>query len=345
MQALSQAKEEFYKDLMRRKNVVGVGVGPKIRGNEKMDEDAVVVLVREKLPQEKLSDRDTVPKHLGHGISTDVVEIGQVKTLALTEDGEKMPFRHDRQRPAPGGVSVGHREVTSGTLAVWVRDKESGEPLILSNNHVIANTTSGNDGRASINDPVLQPGPYDGGDSSNDVIAHLKGFVPIYLEAAEAQCPTSRQFEQSLNLLLQLFVPGYRVKFHRLSEQVNLVDAAVASPVETSYATDEILGLGKIQGVRKPGVGMRVIKSGRSSGISEGEINVVDTTIKIDMGPIGTAVFDEQIVTSRMASPGDSGSLLIDRENYAVGLLAAGSNQSSVACRIDHVLNSLNIRF
>ena len=67
-----------------------------------------------------------------------------------------------------GGVSIGHYAITAGTPGAFVKDKTTAETLILSNNHVMANSND-----ASIGDAILQPGPADGGKSPQDRIAAL----------------------------------------------------------------------------------------------------------------------------------------------------------------------------
>lgn len=74
-------------------------------------------------------------------------------------------------RPAKGGCSIGHYNITAGTLGCLTRRGD--EELILSNNHVLANENKG-----SIGDLILQPGPYDGG-TSGDKIAELSTFIQI----------------------------------------------------------------------------------------------------------------------------------------------------------------------
>ena len=57
---------------------------------------------------------------------------------------------------APGG-SVGHFEITAGTIGAIARDKKTGRDVILSNNHVLANENA-----AKIGDAILQAGVIDG---------------------------------------------------------------------------------------------------------------------------------------------------------------------------------------
>ena len=55
-----------------------------------------------------------------------------------------------------------------------MRDAATGQRLILSNNHVLANSND-----AQVGDTVVQPGSIDGGHAVSDKIAELERFVPI----------------------------------------------------------------------------------------------------------------------------------------------------------------------
>ncbi|NES83907.1 MAG: hypothetical protein F6K10_22220, partial [Moorea sp. SIO2B7] len=60
-----------------------------------------------------------------------------------------------RMRPAPGGVSVGHYRVTAGTLGCLARGRRAPRNrrlLMLSNNHVLANSNN-----ARFSDSIIQP--------------------------------------------------------------------------------------------------------------------------------------------------------------------------------------------
>src|SRR5207244_9603265 len=87
--------------------------------------------------------------------------------------------RADRCRPAPGGVSGGHFRITGGPLGGVVR--VGGRRVVLSNNHVLANS-----GAARIGDPILQPGPADSG-TREDAIATLERFVEIHFADPRAR--------------------------------------------------------------------------------------------------------------------------------------------------------------
>ena len=114
------------RQLLERANVVAVGIGYKQTGGQKTSVVSIISSVTNKLPAAQLSRSDRVPAELD-GIPTDVVETGVIRALQSPTD---------RHRPAPGGVSIGHRDITAGTLGCLV--KKDGRPVILSNNHVLA---------------------------------------------------------------------------------------------------------------------------------------------------------------------------------------------------------------
>ncbi len=76
LEECNDALRRHRKSLLRKKNVVGVGVGKKIVGGQETDELCVTVFVRRKQPREALEARDVVPEKLGR-VRTDVVETGE----------------------------------------------------------------------------------------------------------------------------------------------------------------------------------------------------------------------------------------------------------------------------
>ena len=146
--------------LRDKSNVVATGVGYKVSNGLRTDELCIVCSVTEKMSLARLRAEDIVPQVI-NGIPTDIIQTGRIRAL-----------RTSRRRPAPGGVSIGHVAITAGTLGCLVL--KDGELVILSNNHVLANSND-----ATLGDSILQPGPIDGGKSPGDVIATLYDFVPI----------------------------------------------------------------------------------------------------------------------------------------------------------------------
>jgi hypothetical protein len=329
-QFVKQTKETHKEAILAKPNVVGVGVGEKTSRGKKTGETCVVVLVRRKIPLAGLTSEALVPQEVG-GVKTDVIEVGDIRAFQN---------RTDRWRPAPGGVSIGHYQITAGTLGCVVRDRQSGERLILSNNHVLANSNDANPG-----DPILQPGPADGGNEANDTIAHLERFCPILFSESPPTCNIAGTVADIGNALAKLAGSKHQLRAIAADPMAsNEVDAAVARPINDGDILDEILEIGVVSGTVAATLGMAVRKSGRTTELTSDEINVLDATVNVSYGTGRTAQFDNQIIAGPMSQGGDSGSLVVAGDSLqAVGLLFAGSNQTTVINPIQAVLDCLNV--
>ncbi len=333
--------------MFKKANVVGVGLGYRIKSDQQTREPAMQVFVTRKVPRVDLPSSDLVPRSI-QGSIVDVVEIGEVKLLSEIEDedGSVRPAnRLARLRPAPGGVSVGHRRVTAGTLGVAVVDSISKTRLMLSNNHVLANSTTGEDGRAAVGDPVLQPGSFDGGKYPEDVLGELERFIPLYRTQGHSECQVANYWEGLANRMLSIFFPRYSVWLQRKDGRGNLVDAAVARPLKEEDLLDQVLDIGTISGQSSIALGQEVRFSGRTSGYGEGRVIATDVSLYVQITPFEQAFFTDQVIISAISQPGDSGSLVVDRENKAVGLLFAGSDRVTICNRIENVCRLLKIDF
>jgi hypothetical protein len=322
-------KSQYSTHILGMPNVVGVGVGYKESSGKRLDELCITVLVRRKLPIEALPSSALIPHEL-EGVRTDVVEVGELRALQA---------RTDRWRPVPGGVSIGHYLITAGTLGCMVRDRSSNERLILSNNHVLANSNQGRPG-----DPILQPGVADHGNVASDTVAQLIRFIPISFTIEDPTCGLAQGVVGVSNKLAQILGSSHRLKaFKQNPQALNQVDAAVARPEVGVEFLDEILEIGVIGGVTPAKLGMRVRKSGRTSGFTTGQVTILDATVDVTYGD-NVARFEGQIITTGMSAPGDSGSLLVaDDALLAVGLLFAGSEQVTIYNPIQTVLDSLQV--
>ncbi len=327
---VTQVKEAHKHTILTKPNVVGVGVGYKETRGQRTDELSVLVLVRQKVPQAGLTPEAHIAAQLD-GVKTDVVEIGIPRALQLPTD---------RWRPVPGGVSLGHYKVTAGTFGAVVRDRNTGTRLILSNNHVLANSND-----AVVGDPILQPGAADGGQQGPDTIAQLERFQAIEFATAPGTCSLAQGVAGLANLIARLIGSHHRLEALQSDPAaVNQVDAAVARPLQDDVIQDEILGIGLVEGTIPATLLMPVRKSGRSTGLTTGQIIAMDATISVSYGVDRVAQFEGQIVTTPMSAPGDSGSLLVaDDSQRAVGLLFAGSDQATIHNPIQDVLELLEI--
>jgi len=298
-------------------NVVGLGVGVKWTNGQPTGEPALLVLVTHKVGPEQLSPADLVPETLAN-MQTDVLAIGYPMAGwgQSQEAGSQTLAR--RIRPAAGGYSVGHFRITAGTIATCVYDILPGGTVsppapgvgippkyyILSNNHVLADSNA-----ASLGDPILQPGPYDGGANPADRIAILSRFIPINFAGP------------------------------------NLVDAAVAEG-QFHDLDREIYWSGYVRGWRQKRnvtVGTVLKKTGRTTNFTTGRITAINATVNVGYGGGRVAQFVDQIVTTNISAGGDSGSLVLTLDNVAVGLLFAGSSIATIVNQIENVRALLRV--
>src|SRR5262249_2901655 len=124
----------------------------------------------------------------------------------------------------------------------------------------------------------------------------------------------------------------------------NLVDAALARPSHSRNMTASIIGAIMPQGVDQARVGTTVIKAGRTTQVTVGTVIAVNATVVVGYGSAGNGLFRHQILTTVMAAGGDSGSLLMDRNLKAVGLLFAGSSRITIYNHIADVEAALGVR-
>jgi hypothetical protein len=304
-------------ELLDKANVVGVGVGHKIKDGEDAGTNALVVMVSSKLPEAMLTKSDLIPKTMDRR-PTDVIEVGHLfagGARSAPSDAEVQPTDlepfalRERVRPVRPGYSVGHIRVTAGTIGAGCYDLRPfpGKPpsyYILSNNHVLANSN-----QSRIGDPIVQPGTVDGGSAPQDVIGTLSRFVPI-----------------------------------RFDGSCNRVDAAIAQ-VPFHLLDRDIYWLGVPRSVGVPAqVGATLRKTGRTTDFTTGRVTAINATVNVNFGGGNVARFCDQIVTTDMSAGGDSGSLVLDLENNPVGLLFAGSSTATILNPIITVQLELGVR-
>ena len=317
----------IWQKVQKYPNVIGMGWGYKVTGGKKTSRTVYTIFVKEKVKKDDLLPDEIIPPII-MGNLTDVVEVGDIIPLNQNRTG--------RIRPVIGGISVGSFRITAGTLGNFVR--RGSVKFILSNNHVLADSNNG-----QIGDPIYQPGVYDGG-SKEDTIAYLSDFQRIYFDDdEESDCRIASTIVNILNFISQtIFHSHTLLKTFRSQEQSNKIDAAIAE-LKSSYK-NEILEIGKVNRTTEPSLNMQVKKSGRTTGLTTGKIEYLNCTVKVNYGN-KIATFVDQIVTTSMSSGGDSGSLLVSKDNKAVGLLFAGSPQVTVHNHIRNVLDRFNVSF
>lgn len=298
--------------------IVGVGIGLSEPGSLALGlggpgEPTLTLFTESALPQEELLSQ------LAQSAGTRALASAPVQQVPV---GVIDAYSHRaRHRPAPGGVSVGHVNITAGTLgsrSIGVTAPWNNRHLVLSNNHVLANSNAGR-----VGDSIVQPGPTDGGRHPGDQIAVLARWVPINFGGA-----------------------------------ANLVDAAIGWAWHERIRGEQYYLSGSTPAYYRTGtnplpasLGLIVGKSGRTTGLTQGRVTQIGVSVNVNYGGGRVALFRNQIaIQSVNANPfsagGDSGSLIWHWATGVrpVGLLFAGGGGVTFANPISAVLSALDIR-
>jgi hypothetical protein len=129
------------------------------------------------------------------------------------------------------------------------------------------------------------------------------------------------------------------------------LDAAVASLNGSRRWVNDQFGLEPVAGVGRAELGMQVVKSGRTSGITYGRVTAVEGIARMPYGFLERII--RHIVTiephlnfAEVSAPGDSGAWWLDQATgRAIGLHFAGSNfpERGLALDMPAVLDALNV--
>lgn len=318
--------------LMSLPNVIAVGEGYKSVDGKATGTRAIVASVVEKIPSNQLINSALIPQSVKN-VPTDVIETGVIKALAVD--------RTDYMRPVPGGVSCGHGDITAGTWGCLVT-KDS-KIYALSNNHIFANSN-----KAKIGDKIYQPGPFDIDGSVNDdyLIANLTEFVPIDFGDSPdpSPCPIAGGITNLLNAIARLFNRRTRIPPPIKEATPNLIDAAIARPVNLQEVLADILDIGKLTGLAEVGLGDTVIKSGRTTAVTKDTVTQTNVTVRVQYGEGQIATFEDQVMAGPMCEGGDSGSAVLDSKHRFVGLLFAGSDSVTIFSRAKNVMDGLKLK-
>lgn len=291
------------------KNIIGLGIGAKVTaGTVLSGQDAVRVYVRVKMPRNQIQENHIVPQRFGT-LPTDVVEVGNVTVFQSLQTWQ----RFGRHRPISCGVSVGHPNVTAGTLGCLV--EKNGSHYILSNNHVLADSNA-----AQVGDRIIQPGAADGGVPPNDEIATLE--------------------------------PCKSIDFTGQPNEIDAAIAKVGTDTQ-QVVEPEIIDIGKPgRNPKTAQLYQSVRKHGRTTGHTVGVVMDISANLWVSYR-VGnrnqSAWFEDQIAiqgvgAAPFSQPGDSGSLIVDAVDLEpVALLFAGGSMLTFANPIDKVLNHYGV--
>ncbi|GIW73235.1 MAG: hypothetical protein KatS3mg102_2777 [Planctomycetota bacterium] len=289
--------------LMAQPEVIGTAVGLDASG-----QIGVVVYARALLGAELPAYLEGVPVIVWQ--RDDIYALGRAGTRLAKARAESTDPTQRCDRPVPIGVSTGHPDITAGTIGARVTDGT--RVFALSNNHVYAD-----ENRASLGDPALQPGPFDGGQSPQDDIGWLFDYEPIVFGG-----------------------PPFSGR--------NKIDAAIAESSSSLLAVATPADGYGVPGTVPvdPALTLRVQKYGRTTALTFGEITAINATVVVQYDS-GRASFSEQIVIEpgSFSAGGDSGSLIVtaDQARQPVGLLFAGSSTDTIANPIGRVLERFGV--
>ncbi len=207
--------------------------------------------------------------------------------------------------------------VFTGTIGGWAWDRTDASFVMLTACHVVGFF----DVVVLLNGPMLQPGLSDGGDVTDDRVGTVKRLIE--LQAGETRT----------------------------------VDAAIAEPTNTDMVQTVVLNVGSaIYAVDTPTLGMAVQKSGKSSGLTQGQ--VVDADVDTAVFLADDIFFFEDVVQIQAsdggvwAEPGDSGSVVFSQAGLptssaihpAVGLhFASSTDADGLACKMRNVFEQLDL--
>ncbi len=322
-------------EALKARGAIMVSLGEKVSGGKPTGRQAIIVGVLEKLSLSQLRDRDIIPGEL-QGMETDVIQFNQVNLLPKVQEAD--PYRTFPHVPAFGGISIGHPEITAGTLGGLVYI--NGKLYALTNWHI------GNMNEGKLGDPMMVPGPYDSHDGQ-----YILG--PIFLKppvvvsgggptppAPPSDCPWFGSIASVANLLGWAFRSRTRLVAVRPQDIVNLVDMCLTGPLTEADIIPLIYEIGDVDTRNwcELEVGDSIRKSGRTTAVVDGVVKRIGVSITVGLGGSRFADFHDQVNFSDISEGGDSGSLVLRREDGFVGaLLFAGSSTDTFGNRWKNV--------
>ncbi|MFW6118325.1 MAG: InlB B-repeat-containing protein [Chloroflexota bacterium] len=274
-------------------------------------EDEVIVFVEDEQTKQR------VPSSFeNYTVRTEIT--GRIQTLPAQLAEPITDVSENRQgyvRPLVGGTSLS-AYVTKGPL-VYVYAGTMGmvtyDDKILSNAHVIAMET-GTGEFLDIGTPVIQPGTRDGGRLVNQV-GELEAYIPIDFS------PDVENYADAA---------------------ISSIDGGVdASPGEQFYEEGNYW----VEGWTEVSEGDIVRKSGRTTGVTTGEVIHTNASVLVWYGDQSALFVDQIVVTQEnwsFIAPGDSGSV-VDKDGEFVGLVFAGSETCAVISKAQHIIEGLGI--
>jgi hypothetical protein len=286
-------------------NVVGVCIARKQRRG-RVGGLCVQVLVRRKMNIDNVPKAHRVPAELKSNAFA-----RPLRTDVRAVGAAWLEYLATEHRPARPGFDLGPSSNTrAGTLGCVVSDK-TGVRLGLSCAHVLAPL-----GQADLEAPVR------------------RALCPSLGRARDLEVVSAAP----IGVLKAVRTPGFTD-----ADAATNLDAAVFAPDDPADLAPLVALIDAVpQGVRTAvRVGDAVHKVGAVSGLTTGLVHCVGLTVRIPYGD-EIATFQDQIAITKFAEPGDSGSLVLDADNRAVGMHFAAMAGLSICTPIRKVLDAFD---
>jgi hypothetical protein len=301
-------------------NVHATGVGIRLRDGKVVKDDFVIkVYVFDKQDLGKNTPKITQGNFQGIGIDVEHLPVQQAlakrKGTARAQAGTTPAQHQSRRRPVIGGIQISPSGADFvGTLGCLVR--RGSQLFVLSNNHVLADTN-----KLPLGHQIIQTF----GTAAADVFARLTDFDAIRFPELGGVTPRNR------------------------------MDAAIAAVASANLVKKRTMfGISNYRPqLLAPRPAMRVTKSGRTTGVTNGQITAIRVNgVTVNYGTqqnpiIGT--FDNCVQITgptgqSFSRPGDSGSVILDASSgRPVALLFAGNGTSTTACDLTAVCTRFNV--
>jgi len=197
MATIEDAYREAINDFGSRVQVTRIDIGPKYKNKKKTDIEAVRFHVTTKRSPDTLVRRERFPEKIA-GYEVDVVQRRYVLAIEGLPQGSLNGTAAGARRFAPllPGISVSHRLCPSGTLGLFVRDNEDDSVAMLTNWHILADSSFVREG-----DGIFQPGTTDGGMATDTVATFRRSILGADGDAAIATVNGARATDPDIRLL------------------------------------------------------------------------------------------------------------------------------------------------
>jgi hypothetical protein len=303
---IRDTKEVEEADLLQRPGVTGVDVGYKYVNGKKTDEIGIRVFVENKTD---VQIDEMIPETID-SVKTDVIQQKFIlHSLKVRVAKIKPQEDTGNYSPLKGGISIGpcrviHGHIYAGTLGIIVKDNSTGNPMLLSNYHVMCI-----DDGWSVGDTIVQPSRIDGGNCPDDVV----GTLSRASLGEQVDCAVALQTARD--------------------QVCEIVDIGAVNGTASTTLGMNVRKRGRTTGLTYGTVegidGSVPIDYGNGLGTV-----TLTNQINIKADPVRNTLFSDH---------GDSGSVVVNDSGAVIGLLFAGGGDITWANPIEAVLSAMDV--